>query len=299
MIDTGFFTQPSFDSLKTGLKNLGIAFTDITTIIITHVHPDHFGLAGRIKQLSPHTQVVMHRWESELIDSRYVHFFDLQEKLGAMLERHGVPHYDVSIFKSASMPTLDFVRATFPDRTFFGGEIISTGIFDLEIIWTPGHSIGHICIYEPQNRILFSGDHVLPVITPNIGYHVESGDDPLGDYLNALHKIKNLPVTKVLPAHQNIFKDLRRRIDAINEHHKKRKNEILEVLKKVPFKAYDISAQLRWNIPDSDWENLPVLQKRIAVMETIAHLESLRWESLIERITRDDIIYYSLPRTSP
>jgi len=165
MIDTGFFTQPSFDSLKTGLKNLGIAFTDITTIIITHVHPDHFGLAGRIKQLSPHTQVVMHRWESELVDSRYVHFFDLQEKLGAMLERHGVPHYDVSIFKSASMPTLDFVRVTFPDH--------------------------------------------------------------------------------------------------------------------------------------SDWENLPVLQKRIAVMETIAHLENLRWESLTERTTRDDIIYYSLPRTSP
>lgn len=210
-----------------------------------------------------------------------------------MLERHGLPPFDVSIFKSASMPTLNLARVTFPDRTLFGGEIISTGIFDLEIIWTPGHSIGHICLYEPQNRILFSGDHVLPVITPNVSYRMESGDNPLGDYLNALQKIKNIPVTLILPGHQNIFKDLRGRIDAINVHHKKRKKEILEILKDGPFRAYDISAQLTWKIHDSDWENLPALQKRNAVMETIAHLENLRWESLIKRINTDNAIFYA------
>ena len=294
MIDTGFFVPESFDSLRAGLDDLGITFTDIANILVTHIHPDHFGLAGRIKHLSPHTLLLMHRFEAGLIESRYVKFFDLQTKIGVMLERHGVPSFDVSIFKSASMPTLEFVQITFPDQTFFGGEIVSTGIYDLEIIWTPGHAIGHICIYEPKNRLLFSGDHILPIITPNISYHVESGDNPLDDYLHALHKIQNLPVATVLPAHEHIFTDLRGRIYEITEHHGTRKAEILKILEKNTCNAYDISGQLTWNISDSDWESLPALHKRSAVMETIAHLESMRWEHLVERIIEDDLIFYRL-----
>jgi len=294
MIDTGFFIPESFDSLKAGLDDLGIAFTDIANMLVTHIHPDHFGLAGRIKHLSPHTLLLMHHFEAGLIESRYVKFSDLQAKIGVMLERHGVPSFDASIFKSASMPTLEFVQITFPDQTFFGGEIFSTGMYDLEIIWTPGHTIGHICIYEPKNRLLFSGDHILPVITPNISYHVESGDNPLGDYLYALHKIQNLPVSTVLPAHEHIFTDLRGRIDEITEHHATRKAEVLKILEKTTSNAYDISGQLTWNISDADWKSLPALHKRSAVMETIAHLESMRWGHLVERIIKDDLIFYGL-----
>jgi len=296
MIDTGFFIPESFDSLKAGLDDLGITFTDIANILVTHIHPDHFGLAGRIKHLSPNTLLLMHHFEAGLIESRYVKFSDLQAKIGVMLERHGVPSFDASIFKSASMPTLEFVQITFPDRTFFGGEVFSTGIYDLEIIWTPGHTIGHICIYEPKNRLLFSGDHILPIITPNISYHVESGDNPLGDYLCALHKIQNLPVATVLPAHEHIFTDLRGRIDEITQHHATRKTEILKILEKNTCNAYDISGQLTWNISGSDWESLPALHKRSAVMETIAHLESMRWEYLVERLIEDDLIFYCLQR---
>lgn len=294
MIDTGFHITESFESLKSGLDDIGITFSDIANIIVTHIHPDHFGLAGRIKQLSPQTQLFMHRWESDRIESRYVKFFDLQIQIGSMLERHGVPPFDASKYKSASMPTLEFVRITFPDRTFFGGETISTGMYDLEIIWTPGHAIGHICIYEPKNGLLFSGDHILPVITPNISYHVESGDNPLGDYLNALHKIENLKVSKVLPAHEHIFTDLKGRISEIILHHKKRKEEILKILEQNVCNAYDISGLLSWNIPDSDWESLPALQKRSAVMETISHLQSMRWENLVKQVVKDKLIFYAL-----
>jgi glyoxylase-like metal-dependent hydrolase (beta-lactamase superfamily II) len=299
MIDTGLFTEPSFDSLKAGLEKLGVAFNDIETILITHIHPDHFGLTGRIKQLSPATKVIMHRWDADRIESRYIHFFDLREKVGAMLKRHGVPSYDASELKSVSMPRLDHVRVTFPDSTVFGGENIDNGLFNLEIIWTPGHSNGHICIYEPQNRVLFSGDHVLSVITPNVPYHVESGDNPLGDYINALHKIKFLPISLVLPGHKRIFKNLRARIEAIVDHHQRRKNEILEILKRDASNAYKISAKLKWNIPGADWDRLPGLHKRIAVMETIAHLESLRWEGLIERAGSDNLITYTLRKPTP
>ncbi len=293
MLDTGWYTPETFDVMGKALGDLGVVLTDIATIVVTHVHPDHFGLAGRIKHVSPKTELLTHRWESDLIESRYVKFSDLRDKMGAMLRRHGVPPLDISALESASMPALQFVTVTFPDRVLYGGEIISTGIYDLEVIWTPGHSPGHICLYEPSNRLLFSGDHILPSITPNVSYHVQSGDNPLGDYLNALQKLRNLPVVKVLPAHEHIFSDLKGRIEEIINHHNRRKSEIHQVIAKEPHNAYEISSEITWDIGLS-WEHFPSLHKRAAVMETIAHLECMRWDGKVQRIIKDDSVSYGL-----
>jgi glyoxylase-like metal-dependent hydrolase (beta-lactamase superfamily II) len=292
MVDTGWHTTEAFSSLNTGLRGLGLALSDIATIIVTHVHPDHFGLAGRIKHMSPATRLLTHRWESDLIESRYIKFSELRDKIAAMLERHGVPIADLSSLKSASMPALQFVTVTLPDHTLYGGEIISTGVYDLEIIWTPGHSPGHICLYEPQNQFLFSGDHILPSTSPNISYHVQSGDNPLGDYISALRKVQNLPVTKVLPAHEHIFTDLRGRIEQIISHHNRRKAEIEQIIMKETHNAYDISRQITWDTPGLVWEQLPPLHKRLAVTETIAHLECMRWEGQLRRIIKDNSVLY-------
>jgi len=292
MIDTGWNTPDALSSLETGLGALGLAFTDIATIVITHVHPDHFGLAGKIKQISPRTKMLTHRWEANLIESRYIKFSELQDEMNTMLERHGVPPLSLPPLRSASMPTLQFVTMTVPDHTLYGGETISTGIYDLEVIWTPGHSPGHICLYEPRNRLLFSGDHVLPRTTPNISYHAQSGDNPLGDYLYALGKLENLPAAKILPAHEHIFTDLRGRIREILSHHAKRKAEMLEAIAGQPRNAFDISSHISWDTPGLSWEQLSPLLKRFAVTETIAHLECLRREGKVERIAQDDRLLY-------
>ncbi len=298
MIDTGWFTAESFSVLQTKLKEIGLSVTDVVTIIITHVHPDHFGLAGKIKQLSPRAELLMHSWESDMLESRYVKFSDLSDKISAMLHKHGVPSQDRNVLGSASMPALEYVTITFPDRILYGGEIISTGIFDLEIIWTPGHSPGHICLYEPQNKLLFSGDHILPHITPNISYHVQSGDNPLGDYLYSLHKLENLSVSQVLPAHEQIFIGLNERIKQITEHHDNRKTEILNVIGTKPHNAWEIASQLTWSVPGRTWEQFPPYQQRSAVMETISHMEYLRWGGKVQRIINNDgTISYQLIRT--
>jgi glyoxylase-like metal-dependent hydrolase (beta-lactamase superfamily II) len=291
MIDTGWHTPETLDSLKNGLKGLGIVLSDIATIVITHIHPDHFGLAGRIKELSPGTKLVMHRFEADLIESRYIKFSDLHDEIGDFLLRHGVSQLKISDLDRSSMPTLEFVKVTYPDYTYYGGEIISTGKYDLEVIWTPGHSIGHICLYEPRNQLLFAGDHILPQITSAISLHVQSGDNPLGDYLNSLHKIENLPVKKILPAHEDIFTDLRGRISEIDKHHQDRNDEILMTISKKPLTAYEISPQIKWNI--SSWDNLSPLHKRLAVMETVAHLEYLRWGGKVQRTIEKDVFEYS------
>lgn len=289
MIDTGWYTRESLNCLKGGLKDAGLDLSDIATIIITHIHPDHFGLAGRIKELSPRTKLIMHRWEADLIESRYIKFSDLHEKMGDFLLRHGVSR--MTEMDRASMPSLEFVKVTYPDRTVFGGEIIRTGMYDLEVVWTPGHSIGHICLYEPQNQFLFAGDHILPHITPAIGFHVQSGDNPLGDYLYTLHKIEHLTVKKILPAHEDVFEDLRGRIAGIEKHHQDRNDEIMMTILKKPLTAYEISPQIKWNV--SAWDDLSPFHKRLAVMETIAHLEYLKWEGKVQRNIEAGVFKYA------
>jgi len=292
MVDTGWDTPDAFSSLEAGLKSLGLVLSDISRIVITHVHPDHFGLAGKIKHLSPRTELLTHRWEAELIESRYIKVSELQDKMAVMLRRYGVPKTELSKLSSASMPALQFVTVALPDGVLYGGEIIRVGEFDLEIIWTPGHSPGHVCLFEPKNRILFSGDHILPSITPNISYHVQSGDNPLGDYIGALRKLRNLPVDKVLPAHEHVFTDLKGRIDEIIDHHAKRELEIQKVIDGGPLNAYEVSSRIAWNVSGLAWEQFLPLQKRFAVMETIAHLEFMRWEGKVEKVSKDDLVLF-------
>jgi glyoxylase-like metal-dependent hydrolase (beta-lactamase superfamily II) len=173
----------------------------------------------------------------------------------------------------------------------YGGEIISTGIYDLEVIWTPGHSPGHICLYEPQNQLLFCGDHVLPTITPNVGYHVLSGDNPLGDYYSALGKLASLEVKWVHPGHEYSFTDLKGRIRAIIEHHHFRENEILSLISRKFTNSYDIAVRLTWSL-NRPWEQFSPLQKRAAITETIAHLEHMRWDGKIKRTIVNNRISY-------
>jgi glyoxylase-like metal-dependent hydrolase (beta-lactamase superfamily II) len=288
MIDTGWYTEKAFEVLQENLTDLKISPTDISTIIITHVHADHFGLAGKIKQINPQTKILMHQWEASTIEPRFVNSSDLKKRMILMLKSHGVPPLESAALESGYLPAF---KVTFPDQSLYGGEIISTGIYNLEIIWTPGHSPGHICLYEPANRLLFSGDHVLSSITPNISYTVHSGDNPLGVYLYALDKIRNYPIDEVLPGHESLIADLPNRIDQIFDHHLKRKAEILNAIGKESHNAWEISSQITWDTP-VEWEDFPPLYMHGAVSETIAHLELLRCEGKVDRIYNQSSISY-------
>jgi glyoxylase-like metal-dependent hydrolase (beta-lactamase superfamily II) len=293
MIDPGWYTVDAFNVLLKGLIELGLTPKDISSIIVTHIHPDHFGLAGRIKQVSPQTRLLMHQWEACMIESRYAKVTALKDKMTLMLHSHGVPAVDSTALESAYLPDLDSFVLAVPDFLLYGGEIIRTGIFDLEVIWTPGHSPGHICLYEPENGLLFSGDHILPSITPNVSFNIQSCDNPLGHYLYALNKLRNLPVTKVLPGHESPFINLPERIKQILRHHDQRKAEVQLAISNEPHNAWEISSQISWDTPVA-WEDLPPLHMRSAVTETIAHLELLRSEGKVCRIYQGTSISYMI-----
>ena len=295
LIDPGWNTTEAYGALTAGVEELGLTLSQVSMIICTHLHPDHFGLAGKIKQLSPKAELLAHGWDAATIEARYLKVTELESRMAAILQRYGVPESEVPTLSSASLPALPFVSVTFPDRLLYGGENISIGDYDLEVICTPGHSPGHICLFEPRHRILFAGDHILPSITPNIGYHVMSGDNPLGDYMGALDKLRSLPAAMVLPGHEEIFTVLKGRVDEIITHHQMRGGEILLAMSREARSANDLSRYVTWSIPEPDMDKWPPFQKRMAISETIAHLHFLRWQGKLEKVISNACILFRLP----
>jgi glyoxylase-like metal-dependent hydrolase (beta-lactamase superfamily II) len=296
MVDTGWDTREAFDALEKQTKEIGIGFEDISQIIITHFHADHFGLAGRLKQLSGAT-VALHQAEKDFIYSRYINMDSLLAEMAQWLRLHGVPERKLPRLQKASLGVRKFVLPASPEIALKGGEKIPHGSFNFEVLWTPGHSPGHICLYEPRERILLSGDHILPTIFPNVGLHPQSGDNPLGDYLHSLEAIEQLEVDLILPAHEHVFTGLRQRVKELYRHHEERRAAIINVLKEGAKTAYEVSLKIPWiiNGVTMSFEELSPLDKRLAVISALAHLEPLRAEGKAERFLQDGIMFYNAP----
>lgn len=291
LIDTGWNDEDSFEALAENLAEIGLDFGDIEQIITTHIHPDHFGLAGRLK-LACGATIAMHEVEKEFIDSATTRFANLMDDMNRWLRLNGVPDEYLPEFQDIPADALNLISPVLPDRGLRDGETISTGRFELQVIWTPGHSPGHICLYEPENRLLFSGDHVLPVTTPNISIHIEEHIDPLDDYLKSLQKISKLDISLGLPAHEGIYTDLSRRIGELLAHHETRKAEILRTITSQPRTAFQISSRITWMEGLINWDEMLPLDRRIAVTEALAHLEALRGESLVRRFEDGALYFY-------
>ena len=270
LVDNGWNTDPAHEALEDGLNQHDLSIKDVTQLVLTHVHPDHFGLTGRVKEESG-CQVIMHSREAAFIDSRYIHPDELIGQMKEFMHHHGVPTETSGDMARGSMGMIDKVAPSSPDLTLEGGEHIKVGDFDFEVIWTPGHAPGHVCLYEPNRKILLTGDHILPTITPNVGKHTQSAENPLGDYMRSLEKVENLDVEYVLPAHEFDIKELKKRVMEIRAHHEERLEEMMRCVGEGGATAYDVASRVVWTTGRlADFE--PWMQ-RAAVSETLAHLE--------------------------
>jgi glyoxylase-like metal-dependent hydrolase (beta-lactamase superfamily II) len=157
------------------------------------------------------------------------------------------------------------------------GEVVDLGGRLTRLRWTPGHTDYHAVLIDERDGVLFSGDHVLPRITSNIGLYPSSRDDPLGDFLDALARMRDLPVKRVLPAHGDPFDDLAGRIDELLAHHAARLDATIAVIGTADHDAYTIARKL-----------FPVLrsphEERFALAETLAHLRHLERKGRVREI---------------
>jgi glyoxylase-like metal-dependent hydrolase (beta-lactamase superfamily II) len=271
LVDAGWNTDDAYATLLEGLGAGGFSIGDVKGVLVTHIHPDHYGLAGRIREASG-AWVGLHPADAALIGSRYEQPGDLLQRMAAMLRRDGVPEEDVAALRDASMPVMANVVAAVPDVLIEDGDKPALPGWDVTAVWTPGHSPGHICLYESTHRLMLSGDHVLPRITPNISFHPQAGPDPLGDFLSSLDKVAGYDALEVLPAHEHRFADLRARVAELKAHHHARFDEAIEAIRDGETTVWQMASRMTWSRP---WDELNVWAKRAAAGETLAHLRYL------------------------
>ena len=303
LVDAGWDNDDSWTAIQGELAQTGVRFTDIRYLIGTHAHPDHIGLAGRVVAASG-AKLVMH----ELDDPRYgvsrlQHYPDEQRgKARRWLEQQGVPFEVIEDLRRQRYEQRYGADGGGPRRpptvyppvdvviTGEGGKI--DGAPDLEFVWTPGHTPGHVCVYHTKARMLCSGDHSLPRISPSVNVHPLSPPDPLGDYLKSLAKVQHLLMDLILPAHQYTIRNPKQRVEELLHHHEGRAAEVVAALRNGPLPGYGIAAQVTWRV--GTWDSMGNGTRMAALGETAAHLAFLQGQGKVAMDVIDDKFIYRL-----
>ena len=292
LVDCGWALPDVFAALERALSEIGIRLNQIRTVVATHFHMDHYGLAGTLARIAD-TRVLMHHADWVILDERYRNVQAETERRDEWLRLHGLGESGFSGAERIKYVTDRFTIAP-PDHELADGEVLQIGSHRFRIVWTPGHTPGHICLYDEERSTILSGDHILPGITPHIGYFENMDEDPLGSYLASLMKVASLGAKKGLPAHREPIADLPGRIQELIEHHADREAQVLTALGEGWRNGAYVAAQLSWRRNLVTFKNLEPQQKTAALSETLAHLEHLRRRGLVDRETTVEEIRYKL-----
>ena len=281
IVDTGMNREECKTVMKSGLQELGIDLGE-TDFFITHMHADHSGLVSELATDS--SRVYCSQIDADVIVSNFNR--TAQSWFSTMTQhalKNGFPEEEL---QRALSQHPGFKYSTTRSQLNFNiikeGDIINVGDHHFHCLETPGHTRGHMCLYEPSKKILLSGDHVLYDITPNISMWIDWGS-PLHEYLASLDKIYQLDIELVMPGHRRLFHNVRERIDELKHHHRVRANEVLNILKGSVQDAYQVSSQMTWDMTYKSWDQFPSPQKWFATGEAISHLKCLEQEQKIKR----------------
>jgi len=274
IIDTGFNRKECLDAMNNGLKEINVNLADCD-FFITHLHADHFGLIAKLAVET--SRIYFSRPDKEIIES--------WEGFEPMIEYAGKNGFPENELRTAlhQHPGYKYGSDWMPDMSVLeDGATITYGNYCFECVETPGHTLGHICLYEAGKKILIAGDHILSDITPNIQCWSDK-ENPLEKYLSSLDKVRKLDVGLVLPGHRRLFKEHKSRIDELKQHHEKRAEEILVILKKGSGSAFEVASGMTWDIKFDSWNDFPVAQKWFATGEAISHLRFLEEKQLVTK----------------
>jgi glyoxylase-like metal-dependent hydrolase (beta-lactamase superfamily II) len=282
LVDCGL-SDPALDEkgwaeVVASLAASGLRVEDVDRLIVTHPHVDHYGMAGRVKRETG-AEVVMHVYADEDLDV-YRDPAGFAASLRDLYADHGVDESDLdelAAFEDWRGYISGLVGA---DKAVAGGESLRIGDRNWQVIYTPGHSRSHICLCS-DDGILISGDHLLPGITPHIDFHRGGDEDPLGEFIHSLEVIEDLDPRLVLPGHGKPFDEGAERARAIARHHDRRLGSILQVIRKTPRTASEITEEVFGS-------TLLNFERRLALGEALAHLAYLRVRGEVERFTDED-----------
>ncbi|GEL18852.1 MBL fold metallo-hydrolase [Pseudonocardia asaccharolytica] len=271
------------DAVEAGLERAGYALRDVSRIVVTHAHIDHYGLAGRLMELTG-AELQMHTM-TDLDCEKYRHPDTARARRRDTYADHGVSETertDLADHLTRWMPYLHTVVEA--SRRLRGGEQLAIGADRWEVVHTPGHSLGHVCLWSQARRVLLSGDHLLPSITPPVTFERGFDADPLRSYLDSLRRVAERGPEHVYPGHGRPFGDAVGRIEAILRNKIRRLEKIRRAIQERPSSVTELADRLVAKA-------ILAHQRQLALNETLAHIAYLRWSGLVERRARPDGVY--------
>ncbi len=285
VIDTGFNIDEGRLLLTAAMNSLGMT-PENTDLLITHLHSDHSGLAARLGNdgMAVYAGRIDGALINEMTSLGYWEKFKELNILMGMAEDH-ITFEEHPGFKYCPKEPVDFKLLT-------EGDVLDLGNFRFSVLDIPGHTPGHIGLYEAGKQLFFGGDHVLDKISPNIAFWGFE-QDILAVYLKNLDKVRALEIDYCFTSHRNILRDHRRRIDQLKDHHEKRLAEILTILSSGPKTVRQTAAAMHWDLRINDWEQFPANQKWFAGGEAMSHLEHLVATGRAVKKLESGVLYYA------
>jgi glyoxylase-like metal-dependent hydrolase (beta-lactamase superfamily II) len=279
LLDTGWPADSAWEALVAGLESIGAGAADVRGVLVSHMHLDHAGLAGRLRDASG-AWIAMHPADRAVIASSALR--DPERAVArevAFLRSLGASADEAAATVGSPAGYRAFNSIGLPDRELSDGDLADVPGWRLRAVHTPGHTPGHLCFVDELSQRLFAGDHILPRITPNISVHAVERARPLADYLESLAKVRDLDVDEVMPAHEWRFRGLAQRADDIAAHHERRLAELLAAIAANPdATSWDLAGQLTWS---RSWDQYSGRMRISAVTETAAHVLELLRRGLI------------------
>lgn len=288
MIDSGWNTELCWNSLEQQLAGMGVRWGDIRKVVYTHLHEDHCGLMGLLKEVGV-GQLVAHRRDIAWLKTKYALSDEaVWQEEGVWFHRLGLPPEQLDTMRETAPYLRQTVQWPLPEIALEGGETIEFPPFQLKVFWTPGHNPGHICLYEPRLKLLFSGDHIPDKFAPVICLFrfSEPGYNPLGEYLNSLKSTKSVDAIQVLPGHGSSFDDPDVKIDRTISVIKQSVTHLLDTMDGQTLTGFDVALQLNHG---PSWSGLYTYDKRQLFLEAAAMLQALKLDGRVEAVSCDGV----------
>ena len=290
LVDGGWDIPAAREVLVAGLAEFDAGLSDVRRFLVTHVHRDHYTMAVALRrELGAH--VALGLGEKPTLDllgraDRTPMVTQVQQ-----LRRLGAGELADVIEKAVAGHSID-PRDWEPPDTWLVDEDVDLGERRLQVVPTPGHTAGHVVFHDLDGGLLFAGDHVLPTITPSIGFEPVVQDDPLGAFLRSLAAVRARPDARLLPAHGPVTDSVHARVDELVDHHGRRLDEVLTALRSTDGSAAEVAAVLRWTRHGRALDELDGFNRMLAVFETAAHLDLLAAQERLVREEVDGVLRY-------
>lgn len=285
IIDTGFNSEACKEHLLGAIKELDIDISK-TIVILTHLHSDHCGLAYMLESMG--ADIYASKIDGDIINDMCTEeywdkFKEYEKAFGLDVDSTSFIQHPGYKYRPENKCNIKYLKE---------GDKITCGNYCFEVVETPGHTPGLIGLYDSDNKVYYSGDHILGKITPNIAYWGEGRND-LNVYLKSLDKIKEYDINEVYTPHRYIVTDIKTRIGELCKHHKDRLEEIMDVVGHEKITPRDVASKMSWSLTCKEWSDFPDPQKWFATSEAMSHLEYLYYDGRLNKDIHNETFYYS------